>query len=556
MKAKELSELSDKEFSKRGQLMCLMQEIAENFYPERADFTRKRALGAEFADNLTTSYPLLCRRDLGNALGAMARPTSKEWFHTGVMGSDLRNDIEARRYLEWASGVQRRAMYDPDSLFVRACKEADHDYASFGQCVISHELSRDGTHLLYRTWHLRDVAWCENAEGKVGQGFRNWKPTLRTLSALFPGRLHSEMTRDLEKDPYKEANIRHFFLDEEWYSGDFDDGYKPFNAKRKLPFVSIYYDVDHEHILESRPARTRYYTIPRWQTVSGSQYAYSPAVVAALPDARLIQSMTYTLLEAGEKTTNPPMVATQEAIRSDIDVRAGRVTWVSADYDERQGEVLRPMSIDARGVPLGIDMFREVRAMIHEAFYLNKMAMPPSERVMTAFEAGQRVQEYIRQALPLFEPIEMDYNASLCEGSFDLLLYGGAFGDPRLMPRSLANRRIQFKFESPLHDAIERQQGQRFLEGKQLLAEAAAIDPGAVDVVDAVKSLRGALQGVRYPAEWTRSEDEVAARNQARMRAEAQQALLNRMEQGAGVANTLAQARATSQETAQAELAA
>jgi hypothetical protein len=50
------------------------------------------------------------------------------------------------------------------------------------------------------------------------------------------------------------------------------------------------------------------YVIPRWQTVSGSQYAYSPATVAALPDARLIQAMTLTFFEAGEKATNPPMV--------------------------------------------------------------------------------------------------------------------------------------------------------------------------------------------------------------------------------------------------------
>jgi hypothetical protein len=36
---------------------------------------------------------------------------------------------------------------------------------------------------------------------------------------------------------------------------------------------------------------------------------------------------------------------------------------------------------------------------------------------MTAYEVGQRVQEYIRNALPIFEPMEMEYNAALCDES-------------------------------------------------------------------------------------------------------------------------------------------
>ena len=48
------------------------------------------------------------------------------------------------------------------------------------------------------------------------------------------------------------------------------------------------------------------YVIPRWQTISGSQYAVSPAAVCALPDARLLQSMALILLEAGESRLTRP----------------------------------------------------------------------------------------------------------------------------------------------------------------------------------------------------------------------------------------------------------
>jgi hypothetical protein len=75
MNAKQIRELADNVFGKRSSLLSLWQEQSENFYPERADFTFKRYLGDDFAGNLTTSYPVLCRRDLGDQIGQMLRPT-------------------------------------------------------------------------------------------------------------------------------------------------------------------------------------------------------------------------------------------------------------------------------------------------------------------------------------------------------------------------------------------------------------------------------------------------------------------------------------------------
>ena len=47
-------------------------------------------------------------------------------------------------------------------------KEADHDFAAFGQCAISTEVNTAGNGLLDRCWHLRDLAWFEDEEGAIG----------------------------------------------------------------------------------------------------------------------------------------------------------------------------------------------------------------------------------------------------------------------------------------------------------------------------------------------------------------------------------------------------
>lgn len=453
----------------------------------------------ERAINLLTSYPLLARRTLGDSLSTMLRPTAKDWFHIGTQDLRVDKDTEARGWMEWAAGTMRRAMYDRASLFNRATKEGDHDFAAFGQCVLSVRTNKNRDKLLYRTWHLRDTCWLEDEEGKICLVFRRWKPDNRTLMRLFPGKLHEQVVRASEKSPFDEVECMHMMVPADQYDG---------KAGNK-PYWSIYYDVAHSHVIEEVAVQDNEYVIPRWQTVSGTQYAFSPATICALPDARLLQAMMHTLLEAGEKLVNPPMIATQNVVRSDVAVYAGGITWVDEEYDEGLGEALRPLTLDHRGMPMGLDMFKHAQELLAQGFFLDKLTLPERAPEMTAYEVGQRVQEYIRGAMPLFEPIEQDYNAQLCEATFNLMLRHGAFGSPLDMPRKLRGAKLQFKFESPLHDAIEQQKGQKFIEVHSLLQQAAELDQKIGNILDVRKTMRDVLEGVGAPATWTRSDAEI-----------------------------------------------
>lgn len=529
MDAEHIHKQGQQLFSKRGSLLTLWQEIALNFYPERADFTSVRNLGDELATNLTSSYPIITRRELGNTFSSMLRPSAKQWHHMRTNNYDS-IDNDGRAWLEWANGRLSQLLRDKRSQFQRATKEGDHDYAAFGQCVIQHTLNKDANGLLFRCWHLRDVAWCENVEGVVDTVYREWKPTYRQMIGLFGDCCHQKIKDKVKESPYQECKVWHCVVPSDQY----DIG-KPNNAK----FVSIYYDVEHGHVMEAVPSHTLQYTIPRWQTVSGSQYAYSPATVCALPDARLLQSITLSLLEAGEKAANPPMIATEEMVRSDVSLFAGGITWVDAEYDERMGEVLRPISQDISGFGHGIELLDRTRQALIEAFYLNKIGLQPANSGTTAYEISQRVQEYIRQALPLFEPVEVDYNGSICESSFEIAMRAGFFGSPLDIPKSIRGAEISFMFESPLHDAIEKQKSQTWMEAKAIIADAVGIDQSCIYMVDAKKALRDTLQGIGVPAKWMRSEGDVDEAILRDAEAAQQQQMLDSMQQGANIANTL-----------------
>lgn len=536
---KQIIEDGNKLFDKRSTLMTLWQEISFNCYYERADFTATRTMGTTYADNQMTGIPSLCRRELGDQLGTMLRPKEKEWFFCETTRMD-RVDNAGRQWLERAGLVMRRAMYDRRSQFVRACKEGDHDFAAFGQAALSTELNRAGDTLLFRDWHLRDVAWCEDIEGVVADVHRKWKPYARDVVKMFPTTVSDATKKLAEKNPYEEVEIRRVILASE--------DYDPVRGARKRTqkWVSIYLENDGT-ILEEKPSRYHVYTIPRWQTVSGSQYAYSPATVVGLPDMRLLQAMTLTLLEAAERYTNPPMIAVENMIRSDLQVYPGGVTWVDSDYDERLGEVLRPLQQDKSGFPIGRDSRADAIATLSKIFYLDKLTFHPGSESpqKTAFQVGQEVQEYIRGALPIFEPMEQDYNGGLCDEVFDLLLHNGAFGSLYDMPQSLRGSDIRFRFESPLTELIDTQKGQKLANAKALLAQVADVDPTSVYVVDWKMAFRDALQGNRTPAIWINDPKVADQQAQEHQQAAAQQQMLNKFEQASSVAKNLGDAGAS-----------
>lgn len=540
-RVQQLIEIGDKLFSKRSRFMNLCQEVALNFYPERADFTRSHFDGEEYAGHLMTGAPVLMRRDLANTLSAMLRPRDKPWFRARTHSDDINDDAGAKDFLDHVSDAMRRIMYAQHSQFIRSTKQGDNDFATFGQCVISVDPNRDLTGLLYRTWHLRDVAWCENAELVIDAVHRKWTLEAKNLASLFPGKVHAEVTQAAEKEPYKEVKCRHIVIPADQYDYKPEDGSF---AKRKLPFISIYIDVDNQCILEEKPVKRLNYVIPRWATVSGSQYAHSPATVIALPDARLLQQITLTLLEAGQKVVDPPSVASKEAIQGPMNLFAGGNTWIDSEYDERGGEALRYLKIDPSGLGWGGEREKIVMDAIRGALFLDQISIPyPEGEKWTATEYRGRTEQYIMRALPLFEPMELEYNGGICETTFETITdmhgFGALFSE---MPEILRNQDIRWEFESPLQAATERAKSQQFLQSMELLKVAAEADPTTIHDFDVSKGYRDALVGVGGPADWVVPEDKAAAAKAQDAKMAAMKSQVENAAQMAGAATQAGQA--------------
>ncbi|MDX1300332.1 MAG: portal protein, partial [Pseudomonas sp.] len=136
------------------------------------------------------------------------------------------------------------------------------------------------------------------------------------------------------------------------------------------------------------------------------------------------------------------------------------------------------------------------------AFYLNKLSPPDLGREMTAYEFSERMKNYRRENLPLFSPMESEYNGQLCEISFQLLMDAGLLGSPYDIPESVRGANVQFKFKSPLTASEEEQKRNTFMQVREMLGMAAELDQTTLSDVSLSNALRDAIEGIGAPTRW------------------------------------------------------
>lgn len=500
-------------FDKRGLWMTYNQSIAEIFYPERADFTVKYSDFDERYEGLITTEPALMRRNLANNLGAMMRPRGQDWFKLAVATEEIRDDHAVRVWCEKATQVMRRVIYDSKSMYTKAMAESDHDYVAFGNAVISHTYNRDETAMLFKCIHLRDCAWEKNDEGVIDTMFRKMEMTLRQVKQLFgEDNLPKEWQRECRQGDDKLMGKKRIIQIVAPMDDDYDQEERSYSQVPQAKFRALYVpDEDHEicclgeGFFKSFP-----FTIREWMSVSGEDYARSPCTSVALADGRTLNVAEEALLTGIERAVRPPKWAYAGSLLDDqIRLGGDEVTWVDDEWDRSDGDPINDMKVgDPR---YGIEFNDRMAARLHRTFYQDLLELPDKE--MTAYEVQERMEMYIRESAPIFEPMEAE-NAHLLDAVFERAMDKGAFGPmimteygPQLegLPDIMLGQKLEFEFETPLTKAREKLDAAVY---DQLMAKVGAIietqEPrliGMIDNLDRDKIARKGLAGT-IPAEW------------------------------------------------------
>jgi hypothetical protein len=540
-RARELCRIGDSLFSKKLPWNQLCQEIAEHFYPMRADFTSTLNLGTDFSTGLMDSFPVQSRETLGNTISATLR--QGEWFSvkTGVEGID--EDPEVARWLEYSTKNYRRLVYDRRANFTAATIEADHDWVAFGNPVLSVEESRGRDHLLFKAHHPRDCAWMVNDDNRVDHLHREITMTARNIIKKWPKTVAKEVRTAAEQDPATTFKIRHVVMPTDDIYGDTRQDRKKW---KRWGFISLYVDHEHQVILSESGLPVFNYVVPRLRTLSNIAQGFSPYAINALPDGRTLQSLARIILEQGEKAIDPPMLGRGEAFRDAINIYAGGFTMLDIEPDEDIRHAFQ--TIETGSISVGMEMQKDVRDLIAESFLLNKLFLPDT-REMTAFETNARLAEYRRAALPFYGPIEAEYNLQLLDVGFSLAINNRVFdfaNAPDLLKGHLQREdgepdgELTFSFESPLNTAEGRAMVAAYQESIQIIAGSSQQDPTIAAEYDLRKMTQDAVKGTGAPADWRKKPEEAAEEQDQQAQVSNLMQSAAALREGAGVASDVA----------------
>lgn len=530
---------SDALFSARSMMNFRWQTLAEIFDPDRSDFMFEWVDGQDPFYGLYTSEPQILRRNMANRFGSMTRPKGVEWFKLVARPEELMDNHEVKEWCADATTRLRNVIYSPTSQFTRAFSQADSDYVTFGNSVVEFGYNKTRSGLYFSCAHLRDCAWADNDEGVVDELHKRLKITLKQAIDKFGlANLPEEWRKLADKKENLAQKVEIVRIVSPLNTDEYEKDEKP---RAKAKFQSCYVargvkDGDAgiaEGFFDGFP-----FLVSRWISRVGSAYARSPCADVALADGRTLNSAEAAALQGIERQADPALTAPDDGVIGELRIGAGEVTYRDSTFDARvNGDFIQ--AIPGGEPKIAMEYIRQKEVKLARAFFMDLLLMP--DRQMTLGEYTSRLEIVLRDAAPVFEPIEADY-ARLMDGCFDLSINAHGPADPWGVflpaPEELQGGQTQFEFITALTNEFTKLRRLQYLEvqaQKQALVDMG--DPAA-DYINMEKAVQDSLGN--FPPEWTREEEEVLKIREERGQAQQQAAVEAKT---AALADTVAKAR-------------
>ena len=496
------------------------QELAELMLPRRAAFTGERKEGEKRSANIYDSTPMQARRGLSAAIDGLLKPKSKSWFSIEAEDEGLNRADGNKVWLEAAEERLFKAIYEPKARFIQRSGEVDDELVTFGTGCLFIGEAGDLGRFLFRSIPLERLCVAENADGNIDTAFIRHPLTARQAEQRFGSDNLGAQTLQALKGPNAEPDKLFEFLQVIQPRGERDPRR---GDSQNLPIADLMVDVDSRHLVGEAGFHEFPLAVPRWDTATGEIYGRSPAMIA-LGDSLTLQAQAETLLKAGQKQVDPPLLVGDDAVLGDIHTYPGGISYFDMEAARDLGGRPPVMPLNSGAdIPLGREMQQDCRDQIWAAFFRNVLGLPVDAAKMTATEVLERKDEFIRTIGPVFGRLEADYIAAVVERAFNIMLRAGGFSEP---PAALIGGQVHFRFVSPIEQARRQIEAAGMARSFELLAPLAAAQPDILDNFDGDEIARATPDIFVMPKRWLRPKEKVAAMRSERARAAEAQSLL------------------------------
>lgn len=376
-------------------------------------------------------------------------------------------DYDARLWLESTSEIIYAMYSDPTASLNPALHECYLDLSVFGTSVVYQWFDMETHRLMFRSFPLADCWIDEKSDGTVNRVHRRVKWTVEQVEQEF-GSLPPKLAKMKEEDRYKEeVTVIHCV----YPNDDYIPNSKAPGAKR---FSSYYICKNTEEMLSEGGYHWMPYHTPRWTKLAGEKYGRSPAL-AVLPEIRMANAMSKTLIAAAQKMVDPPLQVPDDGFLLPL-----RQTPGGLNFKRPGTEEIKPMPT-AQRIDVGTEMIEQRRAMIRQGFYVDWLLRPSKKERQTAQEINDDRNQMLSMMGPIVGRIQAELLGPLVRYSYFLLDYHGILRPP---PQSLMGTRMDIAYLSPAARAQSSTRGQGISMFVDRLVQLAPVMPGVMDSID------------------------------------------------------------------------
>lgn len=452
-----------------------------------------------------------------SVINGVTVPRDQRWHGLAYMDPELNKLPAVKRHLQAVVDIQFACRYKPHAGFVTQQGEDARQELKYGTSPLWVDEAR-GRGLFYKSLHLSEVYVAENYYGRVDKVHRKFELTLRQAVQQFGLDNLSDKVRQMFETPAKrdeKIEIVHCIRpNEEHEAGRLD--------YRGKPIESIYVECDTKHMIR----RSGYYTMPilvsRHITGPRDEYGRSPAM-KILATEKGLNAMARTILDAGNRATDPPLLFHDDADITSLVTKPGGLNPGGVDEFGRQ--MVQPLYTGAQ-LPFGMEMQRQEREIVERAFFEEffRLLSNPSDR-MTATQVLETLQKEGVLIGPIAGRRETEKLGPMIERELDILERAGQLPKPPPEVLEAGERMPRAQMTNPLSRMARAEEVTGFTRLVEIGIQAASAGaPQALKVINFEQGMRDTAEvlGVRPGHLYT--PDELAA--QAAAEAEEKEAMM------------------------------
>jgi len=416
--------------TRRGNWDTHYQELADYMLPRKADIVRKRSRGEKRMELIFDGTALQAVDLLSASLHGMLTSGATPWFHLSMKDPDIGRNDDVQRWLEDSSKRMIRAFNQ--SNFETEVHELYVDLVVFGTGCMFVEM--DGSELRFSTRHISEFYVAESQFGLVDTVFRKYKiPARQAVQRFGIENVGDFIAKRFEKNPDEEVTMLHAVLPR-----TDRDPQKVDNTN--MPFASVYICMQTKMPVRISGFEEFPYIVPRFLKATGEVMGRSPAMVA-LPDVKMINLMSKTIIQAAQKMIDPPLLVPDDGFLLPVRTQPGGLNF----FRSGTRDTITPLNTGAN-IPIGLSMEEQRRGAIRSAFYVDQILSGATPN-MTATEVVQRQEERMRVIGPVLGRLMNEMLRPLIDRTFALMLREEMLAIP---PESLQGRDIDIEYVSPL----------------------------------------------------------------------------------------------------------